>query len=364
MANIVVTFILWLVGGWFGLHHFYLGRDKHAFIWWSTLGGICGLGWIRDLWRLSEYVCEANNDPRYHEEFRVRRKYSSSPSCRFIRIAGEMVVGLLYGHLARVTLPEEIVTKSIFGYSLAIILTLLASVIGVHLVANIGREKAHIKWSLYGALFALPILWYRSESVGYAVILPTIFVNWKGLEWRAEKPRQGLCKRITALGLCGMIYLSMWGSAIYFNASVTRNGETIPVREAINHFFNSPAWAETKETFWKLYDYYKVHGWSKMWEQIVESLDPTGEGHAYNVLELQPNASLDEIKKQCKTLALKWHPDKIPTEEEKLKAKDKFIEIRNACEILKKRYKMQERRKEDRKSKSDKPNASHNHAEF
>ena len=50
----------WLLGGWLGLHHFYLGRDKQALVWWCLPGGYFGLGWFRDLWRIPEYVREAN----------------------------------------------------------------------------------------------------------------------------------------------------------------------------------------------------------------------------------------------------------------------------------------------------------------
>ena len=30
MASVILTYVLWLVGGWLGLHHFYLGRDKQV----------------------------------------------------------------------------------------------------------------------------------------------------------------------------------------------------------------------------------------------------------------------------------------------------------------------------------------------
>jgi DnaJ family protein C protein 22 len=33
-----ITYVLWLFGGLLGLHHFYLGRDKQAFLWFSTFG--------------------------------------------------------------------------------------------------------------------------------------------------------------------------------------------------------------------------------------------------------------------------------------------------------------------------------------
>jgi TM2 domain-containing membrane protein YozV len=39
MASLFVAYILWLVGGFFGLHHFYLGRDLQAFLWWCLPGG-------------------------------------------------------------------------------------------------------------------------------------------------------------------------------------------------------------------------------------------------------------------------------------------------------------------------------------
>ena len=84
--SLILTYLLWLCGGFLGLHHFYLGRDKQAFIWWcfpgacalnelnsfklqlmtfyfGFTGGYFGAGWFRDLWRIPEYVREANDDP-------------------------------------------------------------------------------------------------------------------------------------------------------------------------------------------------------------------------------------------------------------------------------------------------------------
>jgi len=45
-----------------------LGRDRHAFLIWSTAAGYLGLGLLRDLWRIPTYVKDANNDPTYLEE--------------------------------------------------------------------------------------------------------------------------------------------------------------------------------------------------------------------------------------------------------------------------------------------------------
>lgn len=59
---------LWATGGLFGLHHVYLERDRHAFVCWSSFGGM-GLAWLADLFSLPRYVREANLDPSYLEEF-------------------------------------------------------------------------------------------------------------------------------------------------------------------------------------------------------------------------------------------------------------------------------------------------------
>ena len=51
----------------------------------------------------------------------------------------------------------------------------------------------------------------------------------------------------------------------------------------------------------------------------------------YNILGIQKNASAEEIKKQFRKLALKYHPDRNPGD---LKAEAKFKEISEAYEVL------------------------------
>tara|TARA_Y100000389_G_scaffold145067_1_gene143510 strand:+ start:5115 stop:5621 length:507 start_codon:yes stop_codon:yes gene_type:complete len=52
----------------------------------------------------------------------------------------------------------------------------------------------------------------------------------------------------------------------------------------------------------------------------------------YHILEVENNASLDNIKKAYKKLAIKYHPDKNPNNKEE--AEEKFKEISKAYEIL------------------------------
>jgi len=53
----------------------------------------------------------------------------------------------------------------------------------------------------------------------------------------------------------------------------------------------------------------------------------------YNILGISKNASLDDIKKAYKKLALKYHPDRN-TEANKEKSQEKFVEINEAYEVL------------------------------
>ena len=53
------TYLAWITTGFFGSHHFLLGRDTHAFLWMTTFAGF-GVGVARDLWRIPEYVDDAN----------------------------------------------------------------------------------------------------------------------------------------------------------------------------------------------------------------------------------------------------------------------------------------------------------------
>jgi DnaJ family protein C protein 22 len=67
--SMFLTYVLWLVGGFFGLHHIYLERDSQAFLWWCTLGGYVGCGWLRDIFHIPEYVADANEDKKFMEKY-------------------------------------------------------------------------------------------------------------------------------------------------------------------------------------------------------------------------------------------------------------------------------------------------------
>lgn len=49
---------------------------------------------------------------------------------------------------------------------------------------------------------------------------------------------------------------------------------------------------------------------------------------------MRSGATQAEIKNQCRTLAVKYHPDKAKDEIAKKEAQDRFFEVQQACELL------------------------------
>lgn len=81
--SVIVAYLWWLFGGIFGLHLFYLERDAHAFLTWSTLGGY-GLGWLADITKIPRYVRDCNDDPKFLAELseRMRKNHKVSETLK------------------------------------------------------------------------------------------------------------------------------------------------------------------------------------------------------------------------------------------------------------------------------------------
>ena len=62
-------------------------------------------------------------------------------------------------------------------------------------------------------------------------------------EWRRGPTRSSrpFYQRLLILTLCGGLYMSLWGSYLYYNAEIVSNGDKIKLRDALGNFMKSPA---------------------------------------------------------------------------------------------------------------------------
>lgn len=344
----IIAYFLWLIGGWFGLHHFYLRRDKQGILWITSYGGYFGIGWIRDFYRIPAYVKDTNSDPSYVEYLGAQMRYYKRPPImkNLHRIIGQVMFGYFYRLVVLGAIPEE------YGDMKLLMLGLgpLGAAFGTYMVSNVGRFKSPFKYSLIGAyigeiLFGTTLV-LDQPSPSLAVVVSMVLSTYG---WEYDRRPQGVantcCKRMGVWFLAILVFYSLTGSYIYFNASVTtEDGETVKIREAVNNFLKSPAWAQIKESFWKIFEDYKKEGWEGARRRMVILADVEGEERSQTILGVERNATMKEIKERYRYLAKEWHPDHHQGEEEKIHAKEKFMEIKEAYDTLTKIYNRRESR--------------------
>lgn len=171
MASLCVAYLLWAVGGWLGLHHLYLGRDRQALVWWCLPGGYFGLGWARDLWRMPEYVREANRELGWLELQEEKMKGAEQPPWKMARWGGMLVVGNMLGMLPGMAVPGP---EELGGTDLKLLGTLLTPLgcaLGIWLVGNIGRWQGGLGRPLLGCYLTLPAYLWGWSVVSWTTII-------------------------------------------------------------------------------------------------------------------------------------------------------------------------------------------------
>eukprot|EP00960_Hanusia_phi_P043813 756272-Hanusia_phi.AAC.5 len=79
-----IAYLCWLVGGWAGLHHLYLGDHERAQSMLCSLGH-CGIGWLYDGFRVSSLVLAANLRSSGGARCRTIRPLSASTSAQYCK---------------------------------------------------------------------------------------------------------------------------------------------------------------------------------------------------------------------------------------------------------------------------------------
>lgn len=350
-----VAYLLWLFTGVFGGHHFYLGRDHQGLLWLTSFGGLFGIGWLRDFFKIPSYVKEENEDHFFLAMLGNRIKARRRPSIwqHLSRVMVQVVFGSFYRQVILWALPEEYAANGIMVLGLAP----LGSAFGAYMVSNIGTIRSPLPYSLLGAYvgelaFGHQHFLLEDQNSSLAVSVSMLFSTFG---WEFDKrPRKkqsvgrcrATCKRVVVWTAVGVLFGSLLLSALYFNGTITtQEGETIKVRVALSNFFKSPYWAELKKAFWaNLWDVwaeYKGGGWEGAKRRLMVLADFQGVGRSRTVLDVGEEATPEEIKESYHRLAKIWHPDRHQgaSAEEKARAQERFMEIKEAKETLLKRHK-------------------------
>lgn len=240
--SLAMAYVLWLVGGFFGAHHMYLGNDTRAF-WVVCTVGALGLGWLRDAWCLPSYV-RSVNDPQLNEAALTPRRRSF-----FLMLAlfvGSFVVTRLVGlalapqsltpwwwlavvHAAAAALAARWVLGSSYhcATSASLLGTLAAAAAGqvvVLALPNLDRfPVASFIPSPAGASALGASVWvYRHR----------VWVPWASAPSRTASSRS-LCARVVWLGFAVTAAVALLLASFVFNATLVVNGKQLSVAECL-----------------------------------------------------------------------------------------------------------------------------------
>ncbi|XP_071332327.1 dnaJ homolog subfamily C member 22 [Trachinotus anak] len=332
VKSVMVTYALWAIGGPWGLHHLYLGRDSHALLWMLTMGGF-GFGWVREVIRIPAYVGEANQDA---ESERKRPPTMVPPPVSPVRFAGQVCVGIYFGTVALIGLNS-------LSFFYLIVLPLCVGA-GVHLVSSIGQQTSDLQKTLTTCLITSPIFYGSTLSP-----LPiSLAASVTAAQHRRFKPprtpqsTQELGPRLYRLGLAWLAFSAPLGYCIFHNTTATLYYLSDCVAALLDIFWFLP-WLRSVLEYILLMPYrilcvltgggYYEETWRKVLEILLKEYTEK-EKEALQVLSLETEASLEEVTRSYRELAKTWHPDHNPRKD----AEAMFVKIQEAYEVLLRRH--------------------------
>mgnify|MGYP003637876072 FL=1 len=116
---------------------------------------------------------------------------------------------------------------------------------------------------------------------------------------------------------------------------------SIEVRLQLVHFLFSIAQADGTVSNAEVLKIEEIAGYLRIRINDLESVKAMfikSADNAYKILEIDKSATNDDVKKAYRTMAKKYHPDRVNTENEAIKkgAEEKFKEVQKAYEIIQK----------------------------
>lgn len=286
--SIKTAYLIWLFGGLFGLHHFYLKRDKQGFIYLITLGGFL-IGYLRDVYRLPYYVKEANQDSIFMEKLKLEQEQLKAPLFMTSRFISSIVVGSLFGYIATNCLSITDTKSLNYDWSetsIRFLSPLFVSVV-VYLIGTEGPIRCSFEWPLLGSYLSLAFDSIKqSTSIFNASIFAALLLNWN-LKWDLDYfdriNKRKLITRIFYIALGITIFSSLLGFFIWNNATLEYKGEKVTLGEYFEKLYNTEEMKKVREVLKMLWDFYQAHGLRRLINHFYYGYDPEAIAHAYKV---------------------------------------------------------------------------------
>jgi len=339
--SLLVTYVLWLTLGAFGVHHLYLGRDRHAFVWFWTMGGCCGVGWFMDAWRLPEYVDAANG-------YSVCR-HGSRPLFSWKRFMGEIFFSLLLGDLGLHAIPD--VWFAAFPLLKLAVPTLTA--LGVYVVANIGDECCPYSTCFFGACSPVLPLCLLPKPIGSTYLCLSCLVSalmaasddsksWKPV--RRNVTKTDISVRICVLSIaCLALMLASLAPVFHRNPAATLNheaGKHVAINSIIRDVRAAPPWTRFPKMLLRhLVD--SMKDVLRVFQVFISHIiDPSGELNAYMTLGLSPSASFRDVTRRYQQLRRLYQLDLVTScsRQDAEHVLEWFAEIQSAYILLTQKY--------------------------
>ena len=334
-----LAYVYYLLAGWTGLHHFYIGRDFNAFLWGTTFGGF-GLGLLTDLFRLPDLIADANEEDLQMKQLRLEMEHRKKPAWKLERLFYLLATGTLYDLIFSSCLPSEWKDEWYYFRLVHAIVSSLSASFGLWVAGNVGRQRVDFHYPFFGCLLTHAMMWWcREYPFSVWVAFGGMISTHHNREFRRFGPvqrrrrRRSLCRRMTVLGLGGLLITSGLVGCILINGEVTsEDGQPVKIRDALKNFFGSPAWLQMRAALKQLWEELTKDGWSGFFSKLKDLTDVDGEDRSLQALGLSRDATDADIKAAHRRLARKWHPDRNKGNEEE--AAEKFMEIQKAYEVL------------------------------
>ncbi len=335
MKCVWVSYLLWVLGGfgWLGLHHFYLGDDRKAFLWVVSLGG-CGLASLRDLFMIPRYCQDAVSDAKRRKSFPL--------------LLGAFGFAYFFGRVTVLALCNPLLLGESPWVGVAV--RAVACAVASSVTVSSGNRASVSAWSVAlvsAAAQAVILLLPPLETFHWASYIPSVqtvgalsaaaFAYKQrefGTSWRRSD--SGTLWRVLRLwAAVGVVFVIVF-LAIFLNARITEVNTNGEEKTETHYYLRDLEWEDVSwERLFEL-----IGGWVLDFEEIkrftAEELD---EASAFATMGLKEGASMAEVKKRFRELAKELHPDHVRGDAIKIKqSAASFAKMQTAYHLLIERH--------------------------